>query len=668
MLIPRMSPRITRALRLLLHLLVALAVLVAGTATAAHAAEEERTFHFVGGGHGHGVGLSQYGALGRAEAGFSNVEILQFYYTDVEVVTDPALVPDDVRVRIAVHSTTEFTPEGQLSVAMDGEFLDTTLNRLRVQRLDGGWHINSSGFDWCDGFCPGTVLTVSFNTGEPVRVAGIPNGTRRYARGQFQLTPAGPGVNRCGRSSANEYCLVVGDLTMQEYLYGLDEMPQRWHTEALKAQAIAGRSSAVARMLERAGWGEPFNLYTSTTDQEYHAWDHEAEIAPQRPWADVVDATDDTVVTYTPTDGLPYVIKAFFSPSNGGYTADPEVPWHEPLVYLEAKPDPYDAAPGTDGNPKNRLHLWHRSYSYDQVSRWLADYPHADLDVGDIQEIRISGAGPAGWIDDALVTLVGSKRTLEVRNARGKPYGYRFYNAMVLGCRATTGCRPFLSTKIALVGSPPDVGDGSEELETDVDGPEFTDVPADAPYEEAISWMARNGITEGTTATTFSPDESLSRAQFATFLWRYAGRPNSDTNRAFTDVEADSYYASAVAWMVAAGITEGCEPNRFCPHEPLTAAQIAAFLWRYAGRTTSQHYIPFFDIYSEDYFLPAVRWMLEWDIWVDEDFVRAWHGTIVFKPHEPISRSRMAVFLWQLAAAPGALSPDVALSPLARRD
>ena len=623
---------------------------------------DDDTFTFVGGGWGHGVGMSQYGALGRAEAGLTHEEILAFYYDGAELVTDADLVPDEVDVRIAVHNSTVFEPDGRLTVAMDGSFLDTTVNTLTVRRADGGWYINSSNIDWCSGFCPGTVLTVSFNDGEPVMVSNTSNGTMRYGHGQFQLTPAGPGVSDCGNRSGSQYCLVIGDLTMQDYLRGLDEMPASWPAAALKAQAIAGRSYATSMINAHSAWAAPFDLYTSTRDQEYRAWDHESE---NTVWPDIVDATEHTVLVYDPggSESTPEVITAFYGSSNGGHTAANEEPHFDAFPYLLAKPDPYDAAPDDDGDPQNPTHAWERSYTTEQISKWLAEYPFADLDVGEVADIYISGRGPSGRIDDALVTLVGSDRTLDVVNGEGEPYGYRFYYALVLGCRNTPACQPVLSTKLVLTDAHGDDGFNVYTLP-------FADVAWDAPYAGAVAWMLNGEITSGTTSTTFSPHLSLTRAGFASFLWRFAGRPDADIVALnFTDVEPNIYYSQAVGWMVNESITAGCSSSNvalFCPDDELTASQMAVFLWSYAGKKYSNHPIPFGDIGVNDYYLEAARWMIEHRLWVDDNFEPSDGSPADFEPNEPVSRARMAMYLWQLAATPGAFDADAALPPLIR--
>ena len=652
-------------IRLLLGVISVAAVLLSAAAVPASAHPHGPTdddYTFIGGGWGHGTGLSQYGALGRAEAGHTYDEILAFYYDSTILTTDPSLVPDDVDVRIAIHSTTVFRPTGLLTVSMDGRFLDTTVNTLTVRRGNGGWHINSSNIDWCRGFCSGTVLTVDFDDGEPVRVSNTSNGTERYAHGQFQLTPAAGGVANCGSRSSNQYCLVIGELTMQQYLYGLDEMPHSWPVEALKAQAVAARSYATAIMRERTGWAAPFDLYASTRDQEYRAWDYEREPGHDA-WTDQVDATDDTVLTHQATnEDPPEVIVGYYSSSNGGHTAANEEPRRGFVPYLLAKPDPFDAAPDANGDPQNGTHSWERTYTTAQISQWLANYPFADLDVGDIVEIYIAGPGPSGRIDDALVTLVGTDRTLEVRNDNDEPYGYRFYYALVLGCRNTPGCRPPLSTKLMLQGSHIDNGYNVHTLP-------FTDVASYAPYAEAVAWMLNNELTTGTTPTTFSPERSLTRAQFATFLWRFAGEPESiDGALTFSDVEPESYYSEAVGWMVDRNITLGCSTDPvvlFCPNEPLKTSQVATFLWNLAGRTYSNHPVPFSDIGINAYYLEAARWMVEHRLWVDEFFFPP-GDPANFNPYDNVDRARTAVFIWRLAETPGAFDTDVDLPPLMR--
>lgn len=108
----------------------------------------------------------------------------------------------------------------------------------------------------------------------------------------------------------------------------------------------------------------------------------------------------------------------------------------------------------------------------------------------------------------------------------------------------------------------------------------FKDVKAGSYYEKAVLWAVENKITNGTSTTTFSPDENCTRAQIVTFLWRSVGEPYaSDSNNPFTDIASD-YYMDAVFWAVKEGITNGTTPTTFSPGERCTRAQIVTFIYR----------------------------------------------------------------------------------------
>lgn len=111
----------------------------------------------------------------------------------------------------------------------------------------------------------------------------------------------------------------------------------------------------------------------------------------------------------------------------------------------------------------------------------------------------------------------------------------------------------------------------------------FGDVPADAYYAKAVAWAVENGITNGTTDTTFGPDDICTRAHGVTFLYRAAGSPAVSGSAAFTDVPADAYYADAAAWAEQKGITGGIGNGLFGPHNNCTRAQIVTFLYRLYG-------------------------------------------------------------------------------------
>ena len=140
----------------------------------------------------------------------------------------------------------------------------------------------------------------------------------------------------------------------------------------------------------------------------------------------------------------------------------------------------------------------------------------------------------------------------------------------------------------------------------------FVDVPADAYFAEAVVWAVDNGITNGTAPTTFSPNDSCTRGQVVTFLWREAGEPAPTlTENPFSDVSEDAYYYNAVLWAVENGITTGTSATTFDPEATINRAQAATFLWRNAGEIIADVENPFSDVAADAYYADAVLWAVE---------------------------------------------------------
>lgn len=116
----------------------------------------------------------------------------------------------------------------------------------------------------------------------------------------------------------------------------------------------------------------------------------------------------------------------------------------------------------------------------------------------------------------------------------------------------------------------------------------FRDVKAGAYYEEAVIWAKETGVTGGTSATTFSPDTTCTRGQVVTFLWRAKGSPQpKSSSNPFVDVKPDDYFYKAVLWAAEQGITGGTSPTTFNPNTNCTSAQVLTFLWRSNGSPDS---------------------------------------------------------------------------------
>ena len=170
----------------------------------------------------------------------------------------------------------------------------------------------------------------------------------------------------------------------------------------------------------------------------------------------------------------------------------------------------------------------------------------------------------------------------------------------------------------------------------------FVDVPADAYYYDAVLWAAKSGITSGTTATTFSPNNPCTRAQMATFLWRTAGSPEPvGKSNPFTDVRADAYYAKAVQWAYEQGITGGTSATTFSPDDTCTRGQMATFLWRNAGsKAPVNNANQFADVPAEKYYAVAVQWAYEQKI-------TSGTSATTFSPDDPCTRAQMVTFLYR---------------------
>lgn len=113
----------------------------------------------------------------------------------------------------------------------------------------------------------------------------------------------------------------------------------------------------------------------------------------------------------------------------------------------------------------------------------------------------------------------------------------------------------------------------------------YTDINKGSYYYKAVLWAAEKGITTGTSETSFSPDADCTRSQIVTFLHRYAETPSSEQKNTFMDVDTDAYYADAVSWAAANSITNGTSETTFSPEESCTRGQAVTFLYNYAKIT-----------------------------------------------------------------------------------
>ena len=169
----------------------------------------------------------------------------------------------------------------------------------------------------------------------------------------------------------------------------------------------------------------------------------------------------------------------------------------------------------------------------------------------------------------------------------------------------------------------------------------FTDVKAGAYYEDAVKWAVDKAVTSGKTETTFAPNDSCTRAQAVTFLWRAAGSPEPTASEmTFTDVKADSYYYKAVLWAVENKITSGMSDTLFAPDATCSRSQIVTFLYRMQNSPESKAENPFTDVKADAYYANAVLWAVE-------NGVTTGASATTFDPAGDCTRGQIVTFLYR---------------------
>ena len=149
---------------------------------------------------------------------------------------------------------------------------------------------------------------------------------------------------------------------------------------------------------------------------------------------------------------------------------------------------------------------------------------------------------------------------------------------------------------------------------TAVDQPLFSDVSKNNYFYDAVEWAVDKGITSGTGGTTFSPNASCTSGQMVTFLWRAAGSPApKSAETPFTDVNKGDYFYDAVLWAVEQGITSGTSATTFSPNATVTRGQTVTFLWRAAGSPAASG-SSFSDVSADAYYAQAVAWAVKENI------------------------------------------------------
>ncbi len=197
--------------------------------------------------------------------------------------------------------------------------------------------------------------------------------------------------------------------------------------------------------------------------------------------------------------------------------------------------------------------------------------------------------------------LSGGAFTLDMHNAKnvaviedGKPISLEFRIAATGETVEFFMTIDLLSETITIDGEEPEIAKDPDK--TGKETVEFADVAADAYYADAVDWAVAQGITDGVTETSFAPESFCTRAQTVTFLWRYYGCPKATISNPFTDVKESDYFYEAVLWAVENGVTDGVTETSFAPYAECSRLQAVTFMWRAANKPVAAKASSFTDV------------------------------------------------------------------------
>lgn len=595
---------------------ILVAALLVVSAPVVYAADDP--FRFEGNGWGHGVGLSQYGAQARAVAGQDAEQIVTTYYTGTSV-TDVLNLPlwftdDEAPLWVGLlENMPRFDfesasgtlglcqgfgpcPDPDIGAPVPGEF----------------WSLRSTGTDTCQFYRDETpmgpedscyariILGVDSSTrvtlnDKPATLL-IPQG-RTYAHGEIVIRPV----------TSTEFHVMV-ELSMEDYLLGIAEVPFAWEPAVLQAQALASRTYAGNRALAH-GPQSDFSLKVKAdcwchvedgaSDQAYKGWEVESHPTHGVNWVTAVQVTAGKYITHPDSSftesGL---ILALFSSSNGGVSETNVVAFGSSVQYpyLQNVLDGYSLVE----NPN-------APWTGDE--RFVMSSTIADMlpELTQVDRIRILDRNASG--SARTVIFEGKNGTTNASTTRSGQwtYGHLGLNSAWIDrvCRnrgpfTDDGCSFFEHNIVNIfnagfLGTTPGshYHPDSEMTRSDMAAflaaglglpvaskDYFPDDDAD-PNHGAINSVAEAGIVKGYVDGTYRPGNAVTRAEMAVLLARALGvtLPASVPDP-FPDVPGDSWFGPAVAEILSRGITLGHDDGTFKPTQVTTRGQMAAFLDR----------------------------------------------------------------------------------------
>jgi peptidoglycan hydrolase-like amidase len=570
------NPATLRALRAILYFGTAVTLVVLGV-QGAGAADDD--WEIEGGGWGHGVGLSQYGAYGMGLDGYTADEILAHYYSGATIVpasdslgTDHWIF-DSEALWIGLEqdaTTVEIEAvNGDLSLCQTGDGTDDCVIPDLVIAHGATWRFEvapasdpimcrladpGTGIVLPDGDCYLDVTWIDnvdldeLDSTTRVRV----DGGREYAHGSLRIRPNDPTP-----AIANAFHVSLS-VRLEDYLYGIAEVPASWPEATLGAQAMIARSFGVATATGRATDDGALpahrqrkcwcHLDATSVDQNFVGWSHESSGTDGvwgKLWVAAVDATTGAVVNHPSTDDA--IISTYYSSSTGGGTENNEDVWGgTPRAYLRSVDDHW--AVETEVN--NPYATWSVGVSPAAMLSALNEGWDSAISARTL-------AGPPGTIIE-FSGLLGDTKVTTTRT--GNWFRFKF------SVRS-----PYVSAVVAPGTIPP-----------------FIDIGESIHYD-SIAYIWQEGITKGCDPPAndrFCPESSVKRGQMAAFLTRALDLPSTPEDFFIDDDE--SIFEGDIDRLAASGITMGCNPpdnDRFCVDDRVTRGQMAAFLVRAFGYT-----------------------------------------------------------------------------------
>jgi SpoIID/LytB domain protein len=458
------------------------------------------------------------------------------------------------------------------------------------------------------GDCVGSVRNLAPGTRLVIPERKVRDGSSiELAHGDVRIRP-----DRSGGGSAFEGIHVLAELSIDDYVKGIDEVPLSWPSEALAAQAITARSYGTGTAKGRGpetGFSGSLrdycwcHLWSNTYSQVYAGYYVETVLGGK--WKSAADSTAGKVVKH-PSAGL---ATTYFSSSNGGASEANEDAWGSPPVpYLRSVADPWSL------DPVNPFANWSYSFSPSAVA-------------GKVGMDELTGIGVVEENQS------GSARTVRfVGNVEGTEISVEKSGGWV---RAAFGLRSnFYDVAWGDVSTPPPSQGGPAPTAS------FSDIAGNT-FEQDIEWALSTGVTMGCNPpdnTRFCPSHRVTRGQMAAFLTRFLGLPSTSTDF-FSDDEG-STFENDINRLAAAGITKGCGASSFCPTDYVSREQMAAFLVRALGLTENSH-AGFDDVGSSNTFFSDIGKLATARITLGcnpPDNTR-------YCPKESVTRAQMTAFL-----------------------